>query len=102
MLILKPNCECCYTSLPANSLQAYICSYECTFCKDCVEGILQGVCPNCGGDVQRRPIRPAKAYRPGLGLEHHSASEEQVTGQLSEQEIAAFVDNIKHIPAHQR
>lgn len=102
MLILKPNCECCNTSLPANSLQAYICTYECTFCEGCVRGILQGVCPNCGGDLQKRPIRPAKAYRSGVGLAHHSASKERVTGQFSEQEITAFVDKIKHIPAHQR
>ncbi|MCQ8848193.1 DUF1272 domain-containing protein [Alteromonas stellipolaris] len=102
MLILKPNCECCNTSLPANSLKAYICTYECTFCEDCLKGILQGVCPNCGGDLQRRPIRPAKAYRPGLGLQHHSASEQKIIGQLSEQEITTFVDTIKHIPAHER
>lgn len=102
MLILKPNCECCNASLPANSSQAYICTYECTFCEDCLTGILQGVCLNCGGDLQKRPIRPAKAYRPGLGLQHHSASEEKVIGRLSEQEITTFVDKIKHIPVYQR
>lgn len=102
MLILKPNCECCNASLPANSLKAYICTYECTFCEDCLRGILQGVCPNCGGDLQRRPIRPEKAYRPGLGLQHHSASTERVLGQRSDQEITTFVDKMRHIPAHQR
>ena len=102
MLILKPNCECCNASLFANSLKAYICTYECTFCEDCLRGILQGVCPNCGGDLQRRPIRPEKAYRPGLGLQHHSASTERVLGQRSDQENTTFVDKIKHIPAHQR
>ncbi|ALM89567.1 hypothetical protein AOR13_515 [Alteromonas stellipolaris LMG 21856] len=63
---------------------------------------MQGVCPNCGGDLQRRPIRPEKAYRPGLGLQHHSASEERVIGQRSDQEITTFVDKMRHIPAHQR
>ncbi|WOI38551.1 DUF1272 domain-containing protein [Alteromonas sp. CI.11.F.A3] len=102
MLILKPNCECCNASLPANSSKAYICTYECTFCEDCLTGILQGICPNCGGDLQKRPIRPEKAYRPGLGLQYHSASTQRIIGQLSDQEITTFVDKMKHIPAHQR
>jgi len=36
-----------------------ICSFECTFCRDCVETRLGGVCPNCGGNLTPRPIRPA-------------------------------------------
>jgi len=35
-----------------------ICSFECTFCRDCVETRLRGVCPNCGGNLTPRPIRP--------------------------------------------
>jgi hypothetical protein len=35
-----------------------ICSYECTFCKSCVEHVLHNVCPNCGGGFEKRPIRP--------------------------------------------
>lgn len=35
-----------------------ICTFECTFCLDCVEGVLQRVCPNCGGGFVPRPIRP--------------------------------------------
>ena len=35
-----------------------ICTFECTFCKDCVETILKRVCPNCGGGFEKRPIRP--------------------------------------------
>ena len=35
-----------------------ICSYECTFCKTCVETILNNVCPNCGGGFTARPTRP--------------------------------------------
>ncbi len=58
MLILKPNCECCDADLPADSAGARICSFECTFCSDCAEGLPQGVCPNCGGGLVARPIRP--------------------------------------------
>ena len=46
--------------LPPNSTEAYICSYECTFCENCVTEILSNVCPNCGGGFQKRPVRPKK------------------------------------------
>jgi hypothetical protein len=59
MLILKPNCECCDRDLPPESAQARICTFECTFCADCVETRFAGVCPNCGGNFVARPIRPA-------------------------------------------
>jgi uncharacterized protein len=59
MLQLRPNCECCDRDLPLESADARICTFECTFCADCAEGVLRGVCPNCGGDLVARPIRPA-------------------------------------------
>ncbi|EJC67757.1 hypothetical protein Rleg5DRAFT_3502 [Rhizobium leguminosarum bv. viciae WSM1455] len=59
MLELRPNCECCDKDLPPESTQARICTYECTFCANCVDGVLEGVCPNCGGNLVARPIRPA-------------------------------------------
>ena len=59
MLQLRPNCEGCDRDLPPASGEARICSFECTFCDDCAEGRFGGVCPNCGGDLVRRPIRPA-------------------------------------------
>lgn len=58
MLELRPNCECCGKDLPPQSVEAMICTFECTFCADCVEGVLHGVCPNCGGNFVQRPIRP--------------------------------------------
>lgn len=61
MLELRPNCECCDQALPPESPEAYICSFECTFCIDCVTQRLDGHCPNCGGELVRRPIRPAAA-----------------------------------------
>ncbi len=61
MLELRPNCECCDRDLPPDSPDAMICTFECTFCADCVEDALRGVCPNCGGNFTPRPIRPADA-----------------------------------------
>lgn len=60
MLQLRPNCECCNTDLPPEARNALICSFECTFCEDCAKQRLAGgVCPNCGGELVRRPVRPA-------------------------------------------
>ena len=59
MLALRPNCECCNRDLPPDSIEARICSFECTFCRACADGVLEGVCPNCGGELLRRPRRPA-------------------------------------------
>ena len=49
MLELRPNCECCDKDLPPESLEAVICTFECTFCLSCAESILSNVCPNCSG-----------------------------------------------------
>jgi len=59
MLELRPNCECCDRDLPPDSKDARICTYECTFCADCAETKLKGVCTNCGGNLVARPVRPA-------------------------------------------
>jgi hypothetical protein len=59
MLELRPGCECCDRDLPPGTSEAVICSFECTFCTDCARDVLGGVCPNCGGELVRRPIRPA-------------------------------------------
>jgi hypothetical protein len=72
MLQLRPNCECCDRDLPPESPAAMICSYECTFCRDCAETRFGGRCPNCGGELVRRPIRPAER------LARHPASSERV------------------------
>jgi hypothetical protein len=36
-----------------------VCSFECTFCRDCAETVLRGRCPNCGGELVPCPRRPA-------------------------------------------
>ncbi|MDX2217314.1 MAG: DUF1272 domain-containing protein [Oculatellaceae cyanobacterium bins.114] len=59
MLQLRPNCECCDRALPPASTDAVICSFECTFCRNCASTILQGRCPNCNGLLVERPNRSA-------------------------------------------
>lgn len=59
MLQLRPNCECCDKDLPPDSTQARVCTFECTFCADCADGLLSGTCPNCGGELVVRPRRPS-------------------------------------------
>ncbi|MBK6460709.1 MAG: DUF1272 domain-containing protein [Myxococcales bacterium] len=59
MLELRPGCECCDRDLPADSGDARICSFECTFCTQCADVRLKGTCPNCGGELVPRPRRPA-------------------------------------------
>jgi len=58
MLQLRPNCECCDRDLPPQSRDALICTFECTFCAECAETRFAGTCPNCGGELVSRPVRP--------------------------------------------
>jgi hypothetical protein len=70
MLELRPTCENCNAPLPPNSTEAMICTFECTFCRSCVNKVLYNVCPNCGGGFCPRPIRPMYNWNGGdyLGL----------------------------------
>lgn len=97
MLELRPNCEACDKDLPPNALDACICTYECTFCTDCVETVLMNVCPNCGGGFCPRPIRPANDRRPGVSLNHQPASTKRVNTKYSEEEITEFAAAVKHV-----
>jgi hypothetical protein len=54
-LEMKAVCEKCGRSLVARG-EAYICSYECIFCPSCAEQ-MHVLCPNCGGELVRRPRR---------------------------------------------
>ncbi|AUM70550.1 DUF1272 domain-containing protein [Pseudomonas fluorescens] len=72
MLALRPNCECCDKDLPPQSTEAMICSFECTYCQDCAQTKLGGICPNCEGRLVTRPIRPAEK------LENYPASTERI------------------------
>lgn len=59
MLEIRPNCECCDKDLPPEATDVLICSFECTFCIACAKDYLHDQCPNCGGELVRRPRRPA-------------------------------------------
>ena len=72
MLHLRPNCECCDRDLPPDSAQARICTFECTFCADCVATKLNHGCPHCGGNFVPRPVRPPRM------LEKFPASTERI------------------------
>lgn len=74
MLELRPNCESCDADLPPESNEALICTFECTFCNDCAQHRFDGICPNCGGNLVERPIRPAAM------LEKFPASTKRVFG----------------------
>ena len=102
MLDLRPNCEFCDKDLPPASTEVCICSYECTFCSECVESLLQNVCPNCGGGFVTRPIRPSTELRAGTSLVHHPASTNRVPAKYSREEISQFVSTVKDISPERR
>jgi uncharacterized protein len=101
-LELRPNCEYCDKDLAPDATDARICSYECTFCAGCVERYLNNVCPNCGGGLMARPIRPAKEWRPGLSLAKRPASTKRVGLSYSRDEIPQFVREVAAIPPEKR
>ena len=101
-LQLRPNCEYCDRDLPPASALARICSYECTFCAECVEQKLHNVCPNCGGGFVARPIRPATEWRPGLSVAKRPPSSELVHLSYSPEEIEAHSRRIRDIAPEDR
>jgi hypothetical protein len=104
MLQLRPNCELCDRDLPPHSHEAMICTYECTYCKDCVEKVLHNVCPTCAGGFVPRPIRPQKAWRDTLtlGLVNNPASQTRVHTKFTRADIDAHVQRIKHLAPDER
>ncbi|HEY2620597.1 MAG TPA: DUF1272 domain-containing protein [Acetobacteraceae bacterium] len=102
MLQLRPNCEYCDKDLPPSATDAHICSYECTFCANCVEAILFNVCPNCGGGFVPRPIRPAIERRPGVGLGRNPASTTRVHLKWDRAELEAFLGSVRNIAPEAR
>lgn len=101
MLELRPNCERCDKDLPPDAEDARICTYECTFCADCV-AVLLDVCPNCGGGFQPRPIRPATAWRPGVSREHQPPSTDRRQMKYDAEDVAAHSARISAIPPSRR
>lgn len=102
MLELRPNCEYCDTDLPVDSPIARICTYECTFCEDCVTHRLHNVCPNCGGGFVPRPIRPAHAHREKTSREFQPPSTNRRTLNFTREEVEDFVAQIRHLEPKDR
>ncbi len=96
MLELKPVCENCSKEMPFNSAEAMICTFECTFCKDCVENILFNVCPNCGGGFEKRPARPK-----GL-LNKYPASGKIFTKSIQAEEFAILLKKYRNVDPSKR
>jgi uncharacterized protein len=101
-LQLRPNCEYCDKDLPPAATEARICSYECTFCADCVETKLFNVCPNCGGGFAPRPIRPIREWRSGVCAVKQVPSDKRVHLKYSVDEVAAYVAKVKEVAPEER
>lgn len=102
MLELRPSCEHCNKALPANAPDARICSYECTFCTECVEKVLSNVCPNCGGGFVPRPIRPARNWKGNNYLGKDPASSIVKHRPVDVQAHALFAAAIKNLAPEER
>jgi hypothetical protein len=102
MLELRPTCENCNVSLPADSRDARICSYECTFCAHCVDTVLVNVCPNCGGGFVPRPVRPARNWKGDNFLGHDPASTRVRHRPVDAHAHAVFAAPIAAIAPHDR
>ncbi|SFR45130.1 hypothetical protein SAMN04488005_2107 [Yoonia tamlensis] len=104
MLELRPNCEWCDKDLPPDSNQARICSYECTYCADCVAHVLHNVCPTCGGGFVARPIRPKNAYhdQPKLGLANQPASVVRKHSRWTRDQVDALSRKLRDVAEKDR
>ena len=102
MLELRPTCENCNKDLLPASLEAMICTYECTFCKTCVEEVLKNVCPNCGGGFCPRPNRPSKNLKNDNYLGKNPASTKVKHRPVNIAEHNEFTKSIKDIPPNER
>ncbi|MBC7991735.1 MAG: DUF1272 domain-containing protein [Rhizobacter sp.] len=102
MLELRPSCEHCSKPLPPDSTEAMICSFECSFCIDCVNTLLGNVCPNCGGGFSPRPVRPARDWTGGNYLGHYAASTQVKHRPVDAQAHAAFAAMLRTIAPQDR
>ena len=101
MLELRPTCENCNKPLPPASTESRICSYECTFCAACVERLFN-VCPNCGGGLVPRPIRPARNWKGNNYLGADPGSTTVKHRPVNFKEHAEFSSVIRGLPPEAR
>ncbi|MCL4135168.1 UNVERIFIED_CONTAM: hypothetical protein GTU68_041838 [Idotea baltica] len=96
MIEIRTNCENCNTPLPTDSIVAMICAFECTFCRNCVETILQNVCPNCGGGFEKRPIL-RNEY-----LTKYPPSENNILNPVDPEKFQKKLNKLKDIKPYER
>lgn len=102
MLELRPVCENCAKPLPPSSVEAMICSFECTFCAGCVESVLNNVCPNCGGGFEKRPVRPSTDWKGGNDVAHYPPAAAVKHRPVDAKAHAAFAEKIRPIAPEER
>lgn len=104
MLLLRPNCEWWDCDLPPDAPNARICTYECTYCANCVDTVLHNVCATCGGGFTPRPVRPKKAYRDTLklGLANDLATAERKHTRWTRAEVDSQVAKLRDIDPRDR
>lgn len=102
MLELRPICENCAKALPPASTEARICSFECTFCVDCVENVLDHVCSNCGGNFVPRPIRPSRNWRGDNHLGRYPATETRRHRPVDPEAQRQLLGEVAAVPASER
>lgn len=102
MLEIRPSCEQCGKALPAESMEARICSYECTYCVACAEKRLENVCPNCGGGFVPRPIRPKTEWRRGVSRSQQPPTAEEVFKPVDLEAHKAFAARLRTISPSER
>ncbi len=96
MLEIRPNCEHCNCDLPRDSDEAMICTFECTFCVNCVSDVLENVCPNCGGGFEKRPIRPKE------WLKKHPISDKRIYKPIDSLNFKVLLNRLKNIKPRER
>lgn len=96
MIEIRANCENCNKQLSPNSEEAMICAFECTFCKECVDSVLQNVCPNCGGGFEKRPIL-RKEY-----LSKYPVSKKIIFNPIDNSKFQEKLNRIKDIKPSER
>jgi len=103
MLELRPTCEHCNRALPPDSVDARICTYECTFCATCVDSVLgNDICPNCGGGLVARPIIPSKNWKDVNYLGKNPASTNVKHRPVDLEAYAKLVATISSLPPEKR
>ncbi|MEX0291671.1 MAG: DUF1272 domain-containing protein [Flavobacteriaceae bacterium] len=96
MLEIRPNCEHCNKDLPNTSDEAMICSFECTYCAQCALELFQNVCPSCGGNFEKRPVRPPRLTK------KYPPSSKRIHDPKDLEKLAPLIIKNKHLKPSER